>query len=69
MTSIQTNLGELKQQLPHLKEVTDEGWVLSWGDENSPVFEIICPSNTISTLSAVDKRLSEAYEKAKLVLQ
>ncbi|MEB3288019.1 MAG: hypothetical protein VKJ04_11010 [Vampirovibrionales bacterium] len=74
MTSTQANLGELKQQLPHLREVTDEGWILQWGSAESeqdanaaPVFELLCPSASISTLAALDQRMSQAYDQARML--
>lgn len=65
MTSTPTDLLALRQQMPHLKDVTDEGWVLSWEASNQPGFEIVCKKANASQIQALDATLSQAYQRAQ----
>ena len=55
---------DLLQQVPHLVQVSEEGWALRWSEEQEPAFEVLCSGATLAQVEQLEKALSKAYQKA-----
>ncbi|HEY9744629.1 MAG TPA: hypothetical protein V6C99_00260 [Oculatellaceae cyanobacterium] len=64
MTETEVRLSELRNQITHLSEITQEGWVLKWGESPQSAFEIICRNATPRQMEKLDAIVSEGYRKA-----
>ncbi|MDX2085116.1 MAG: hypothetical protein SFZ03_06990 [Candidatus Melainabacteria bacterium] len=65
MTQTKITLAELQQNIAHLSDVSDEGYVLSWGHSSGVPFELVCKSDNTDQMARLDVLVSHAYEQAK----
>lgn len=64
MTQTDVNLGELQKEITNLSGVSENGWVLQWGDAGNPAFEIVCRQANAMQVKNINDRVSAAYEEA-----
>ena len=69
MTHTDTPVAELSREIPNLREVSENGWVLAWGGDaenqvEKPLFEIVCSRTTTAQIKALNERLDQAYGRA-----
>jgi hypothetical protein len=64
MTETEVKLSELQKQIAHLAEITQEGWVLKWGDTPQSAFEIVCRKANALQVEKLDFLVSAGHEKA-----
>lgn len=64
MTETEVKLGELQKSIPHLAAISQDGWVLQWGDSPETAFEIVCRKANALQVEKLEARISEGYGKA-----
>jgi hypothetical protein len=64
MTETELKLSELQKHIGHLAAVTQDGWVLKWGDTPQSAFEIVCRKANAMQVEKLDSLISEGYQKA-----
>lgn len=64
MTETELKLNELQKSIAHLTAVTQEGWVLKWGDSPQNAFEIVCRKANALQVERLDSLISAGHQKA-----
>ncbi len=64
MTETRVESKHLSLQIPHLKELSEQGWLLSWGDSKESTFQLLCQGMNLSDVARLEAHMSAAYEKA-----
>lgn len=64
MTETELKLSELQKNIAHLAAVTQEGWVLKWGDTPQSAFEIVCRKANALQVEKLDALISTGHQKA-----
>lgn len=64
MTETEVKLSELQKNIAHLAAVTQEGWVLKWGDNPQSAFEIVCRKVNALQMEKLDSLISAGHQKA-----
>jgi hypothetical protein len=68
MTETELKFTELRKSIRHLKEFSEEGWVLQWGDAPQNQFELNCKGTSAAQVEQLDRLLTQAHEKAQNTL-
>ena len=73
MTNTHTDidLNRRQQDIPHLENVSEEGWLLKWPQNGTTdsTFEIICRQANAMQIKNLDELVSAALPKAAEVLK
>ncbi len=64
MTQTEVNLCELQNEITHLTEISEQGWVLRWGDTPETRFEVVCKKANALRVKEIDHLLTRAHEQA-----
>ncbi|MBY0403891.1 MAG: hypothetical protein K2X66_08325 [Cyanobacteria bacterium] len=64
MTGTDVKFSELQKGITHLKEISEEGWVLQWGESPETTFELICKGTSTAQVEGLDKLLTKAHQEA-----
>lgn len=64
MTETEVKLFQLQKNIAHLSEISDEGWVLKWGDSPQTAFEIVCRKASAMQVEKLESVLNEGHLKA-----
>ncbi len=64
MTETEVKLWQLQKNIAHLAEISDEGWVLKWGDSPQTAFEIVCRKASVMQVEKLEAALNEGHLKA-----
>ena len=64
MTETEVKLSQLQQNIAHLTAVSEEGWVLQWGNTPQTSFEIVCRKANAIQVGQLEAVLNEGYSKA-----
>lgn len=64
MTETDVKISELRKGITHLKEVSEEGWVLQWGESAATQFELICKGTSAAQVENLDRLLTRAHDEA-----
>jgi len=64
MTETEVKLWELQKNIAHLSDISDEGWVLKWGDSPQTAFEIVCRKASAMQVEKLEAALNEGHRKA-----
>jgi hypothetical protein len=64
MTETEVKLWELQKNIAHLAEISEEGWVLKWGDSPQNAFEIVCRKASALQVEKLEAALNEGHLKA-----
>ncbi len=69
-TDVQTqSLNELKKDIAHLHEVSEDGWVLKWGESPETAFEIVCRKVNKLQVEKLEALLNKGHAKALVELK
>ena len=66
MTETEVKLSELQQKLAHLTAVSEEGWLLQWGNTPQTAFEIVCRKANAVQVERLEAVINEGYQKTLL---
>jgi len=61
MTETEVKLGELQKSIAHLAEISEDGWVLKWGDSSQTAFEIVCRKANALQVEKLEALVSEGH--------
>jgi len=61
MTETEVKLNQLQQNITHLTAVSEEGWVLKWGNTPQTLFEIVCRKANALQVEQLEAVLDEGY--------
>lgn len=61
MTETEVKLSQLQQNITHLTAVSEEGWVLKWGNTPQTLFEIVCRKANALQVEQLESVLDEGY--------
>jgi len=64
MTRTGIDLNRLQQEIPHLAQVSEDGWLLKWGDSSNTAFEIVCRKANAMQVKNLDDLISRAMPTA-----
>lgn len=64
MTETEVKLSQLQQEIAHLTHVSDEGWILQWGENSGTPFEIVCRKANVLQVANLEALLNDGYRKA-----
>lgn len=64
MTETEVKLSQLQKTIAHLAELSDDGWVLKWGDTPQTAFEIVCRKASVAQIQKLEATLDSGYQKA-----
>jgi len=64
MTETEVKLSQLQQTIAHLTDVSEEGWVLQWGNAPQNVFEIVCRKANTMQIEQLEAVLNDGYRQA-----
>lgn len=64
MTETDVKFSELRKGIQHLSEISEEGWVLKWGETPETHFELICKKTSARQVENIDKLLTQAHQEA-----
>ena len=65
-TEVQTeSLGELQKELVHLKGVSEDGWVLQWGDSPKTTFEVVARGVNKLQVEKLEALITKAHAQAE----
>lgn len=65
----EVTIDELQKNIAHLSAVTQEGWILKWGDTPQSAFEIICRKANALQVEKLDSLISSGHQKALTQVQ
>lgn len=69
-TDVKTqSLTELQKDIKHLQQVSEDGWVLKWGESSETAFEIVCRKANKLQVEKLEALLSEGHQKALAALK
>ena len=63
MTETEVKLSQLQQNITHLTAVSEEGWVLKWGNTPQTLFEIVCRKANALQVEQLEAVLNEGYSQ------
>jgi hypothetical protein len=69
MTETELRLSELQKSIAHLTGISEEGWVMQWGDAPGTVFEIVCRKANALQVERLEALISEGHRKALATLK
>lgn len=64
MTETEVNIGQLQKHIAHLAEISDEGWVLKWGDTPQTEFKIVCRKANALQVEKLETLVSDGHRNA-----
>jgi len=64
MTETEVKLSQLQQSISHLTAVSEEGWVLQWGNSPQTAFEVVCRKANAMQVEQLETVLNDGYRKA-----
>jgi hypothetical protein len=64
MTETEVKLNELQQSITHLTGISEDGWVLKWGESPETSFELVCRKANALQVENIDNLISRAHQKA-----
>ena len=64
MTETEVNIGQLQKNIAHLTEISEEGWILKWGDSPQTEFKIICRKANALQVEKLEALLTDGHRKA-----
>jgi hypothetical protein len=64
MTETEVKLSQLQQSIAHLTAVSEEGWVLQWGNCPQTQFEVVCRKANALQVERLEAVLNDGYSKA-----
>lgn len=64
MTETELRLNELRKSIAHLTDISEQGWVMQWGETPETVFQIICRGANAMQVEKLEAIVSEAHRKA-----
>lgn len=64
MTETEVKLSQLQQNIAHLTAVSEEGWVLQWGNSPQTSFEVVCRRTNALQVEQLEAVLNDGYRKA-----
>lgn len=64
MTETEVKIGQLQKNIAHLAEISEQGWVLKWGDSPQTSFEIVCRKASAMQVEKLEVAISEGHQKA-----
>lgn len=69
MTETEVKLSQLQKSIAHLAGISEDGWVMKWGDSPETVFEIVCRKANALQVEKLDNLLTEGHRKAATILK
>lgn len=69
MTETEVKLSELQQNIAHLADISEQGWVLKWEDAPEAAFEIVCRKANALQVEKLESLVSDGYRKALVSLK
>lgn len=64
MTETELRLNELQKSIAHLTGISEQGWVMEWGETPETAFQIICRGANAMQVEKLETIVSEAHRKA-----
>jgi len=64
MTETEVNIGQLQKNIAHLAEISEEGWILKWGDSPQTEFKIVCRKANALQVEKLEALLTDGHRKA-----
>ena len=64
MTETEVKLWELQKNIAHLSEISEDGWVLKWGNSPETAFEIVCRGANAVQVERLESALNAGHQKA-----
>jgi hypothetical protein len=64
MTETEVNIGQLQKSIAHLTEISEEGWILQWGDTPQTEFKIVCRKASTLQVEKLEALLNDGHRKA-----
>lgn len=64
MTETEVKLGELQKSIAHLTGISEDGWVLSWGNSPETAFELVCRKVNALQVEKLESIVTEGHRKA-----
>lgn len=61
MTETELQLCQLQQNIRHLTEISESGWVLKWGDSSENCFEVVCRKANAIQIQKLEMVLNQGY--------
>lgn len=62
MTKTEVSLRELQNEITHLTGISEQGWILRWGDTPETCFEVVCKKANALRVKEIDRLLTRAHE-------
>ena len=69
MTETELHLGELQKSIAHVADVSEDGWLMKWGDSPQNAFEIVYRKANALQVQKLEPLVSEGHRKAVLELK
>lgn len=69
MTETEVKLWQLQKSIAHLTEISEEGWILKWGDSPQTAFEVVCRKASVLQVEKLEAALNEGHRKAVAALK
>ena len=69
MTQTEVQLRTLQERIAHLAQVSEQGWLLQWGDSADTLFEVECKEANALQIEKLDALLTRAHDQALAVLR
>jgi hypothetical protein len=64
MTETEVKLGELQKSIAHLTHVSQDGWVLQWGETPQTAFEIVCRGANALQVEKLESLINDGHLQA-----
>jgi hypothetical protein len=69
MTETEVNIGQLQKNIAHLAGISEEGWILQWGNSPQTEFKVVCRKANALQIEKLEAILSDGHRKALSVFQ
>lgn len=69
MTETEVKLGQLQQNIAHLTGISEDGWILQWGETPQTAFEIVCRKANVLQVEKLESLVSDGYRQAVATLK
>ncbi len=69
MTETEVKLDELQQSIEHLSAISQDGWVLKWGESPQTAFEIVCRKANALQVERLESLINDGHRKALVDLK
>ena len=60
----EVHFSQRQPSIAHVATLSEEGWVLKWGDSDQTIFEVVCRTENTTQVAQLETLLSDGHYKA-----